>query len=150
MAVAGFSDGLDGLLAKRYGWQTRLGSLLDPLADKMLLVSCFVTLGWLGDIPLWLVATVVARDVVILSGALAYHFLLEKVSGEPTIISKLNTLVQILLVILVIFDHAIGGVPQWLLNSLIWFVLGTTVLSGVQYVVAWSGKAVQKARENRG
>jgi cardiolipin synthase len=62
--VAGFSDALDGFLAKRYGWSSRMGALMDPLADKLLLVSSFVTLGWLGWIPLWLVALVILRDVI--------------------------------------------------------------------------------------
>ena len=68
--VAGLSDGLDGYLAKRNNWGSRLGSILDPLADKLLLISSYVALGWLGLIPVWLVAVVLIRDIVIVSGAL--------------------------------------------------------------------------------
>ena len=70
-AIAGVSDALDGFLAKRYGWQSELGSLLDPLADKILLVSCYVVLGWLLLLPAWLVATVILRDVMIVVGAIS-------------------------------------------------------------------------------
>src|SRR3990172_3309285 len=66
---AGLSDGLDGYLAKRFGWRSRLGAILDPLADKLLLVASYLTLGWLGQLPLWLVAVVVGRDIVIVAGA---------------------------------------------------------------------------------
>ena len=72
--VAGFSDALDGFLAKRYGWSSRMGAIMDPLADKLLLVASFVTLGWLGLIPPWLVALVILRDVVIVIGAMIYHW----------------------------------------------------------------------------
>ena len=71
-AVAGFSDALDGFLAKHYHWESRLGSILDPLADKLLLVASFATLTWLGLIPYWLLWLVLGRDVLIVAGALAY------------------------------------------------------------------------------
>ena len=67
--VAGVSDGLDGFLAKHYGWSSRLGALLDPLADKALLVACYASLAWIGLLPVWLLVLVVARDVVIVAGA---------------------------------------------------------------------------------
>ncbi|MGD2138371.1 MAG: CDP-alcohol phosphatidyltransferase family protein, partial [Gammaproteobacteria bacterium] len=71
--IAGFSDALDGFLAKHYDWTSRLGGLLDPLADKLLLLGCFITLGWLGLIPWWLIVLVVVRDIVILTGAVVYN-----------------------------------------------------------------------------
>ena len=87
--VAGFSDGVDGFLAKRFGWHTRLGALLDPIADKLLMASIYVTLALVSKLPIWLAALVVLRDVVILGGATAYNFLIAPVQGEPTRISKL-------------------------------------------------------------
>ena len=72
VAIAGASDGLDGYLAKRFNWRSRLGGLLDPLADKLLLVSTFVTLAWLGLTPAWLAALVILRDIVIVTGGLVY------------------------------------------------------------------------------
>ena len=100
--VAGFSDGLDGFLAKRYNWRSRLGGIMDPLADKLLLVSSFVTLGWLGLIPAWLVLLVILRDLVIVAGAAFYHLRIEQFEAEPSIASKLNTATQILLVLAVL------------------------------------------------
>lgn len=140
-AVAGVSDGLDGYLAKRFRWESRLGSILDPLADKALLVSAFVSLGWLGVLPIWLVAAVILRDLVIVVGALYYHFQVEPVVAAPSLISKLNTLVQILLVILVVCDAGPWPLPDLLIEGLIWGALATTVLSGLDYVVVWYRRA---------
>jgi cardiolipin synthase len=141
--VAGVSDGLDGFLAKHYGWKSRLGSLLDPLADKLLLVSSFLVLGWLEQIPRWLVALVVLRDVVILTGALVYHFRIERVEAAPSLISKLNTLLQILLVVLVVLHNAWLSLATWVIQVLVWGVVATTVLSGIDYVWVWSRRAVR-------
>ncbi|WJW76064.1 CDP-alcohol phosphatidyltransferase family protein [Thiohalobacter sp. IOR34] len=142
--VAGVSDGVDGFLAKHYGWTSRIGGLLDPLADKFLLVSCFVTLGWLGVIPLWLVIVVVLRDLIILAGALAYHFRVERLIAEPSIISKLNTLSQILLVLAVLYDRGIAALPESWLAVLVYSVLATTLLSGIDYVWTWGWRAWNK------
>ena len=139
-AVAGVSDGVDGFLAKRFNWQTWIGGLLDPLADKLLLVSSFVALGWLGLLPLWLVALVFLRDLVIVAGAFYYHYHVGKVGGEPTLISKVNTFVQILLVLLVVFAQ-IFAVPGLLIQLLIAIVTITTISSGVDYVIKWSRRA---------
>ena len=107
-ALAGFSDALDGFLAKRYGWESRLGSLLDPIADKLLLVCSFLVLGAHGLLPLWLVGLVILRDAVIVTGATVYHFRIQHlVAGEPTLSSKLNTLMQILLVLAVVLTEAV-------------------------------------------
>ena len=139
--VAGFSDGLDGYLAKRYGWTSRLGELMDPLADKLLLVSSFVTLGWLGWIPLWLVVLVVLRDLIIVGGAIVFHMHVEHIEAAPSMISKLNTLAQILLVLAVIFSQAIHSLPALLMELLIYTVLVTTAWSGFDYVWIWGRKA---------
>ena len=143
-AVAGFSDGLDGFLAKHYGWTSRLGGLLDPLADKALLVTSFLVLGATGLIPIWLVMLAVCRDLVIMGGALYYNFAVEEVQPTPTLISKLNTLLQILLVILVVMHAGPYPLPLALLETLEWAVLATIIWSGGQYVYVWSRKAAQK------
>jgi cardiolipin synthase len=143
-AVAGLSDALDGFLAKHYGWQSRLGGLLDPLADKALLMTCFVVLGATGLIPLWLVVAAVLRDFVIMGGALYYNFQVEEVQPAPSLLSKLNTLLQILLVILVTADAGPLPLPDRLLTGLEWLLLATLLGSGGHYVVAWSRKAAQK------
>ncbi|HZD51733.1 MAG TPA: CDP-alcohol phosphatidyltransferase family protein, partial [Woeseiaceae bacterium] len=82
--IAGFSDGLDGYLAKRFDWHTRLGGILDPVADKLLVASAFITLVSTGHVPLWLAVAVVLRDVIIVGGATAYNFLVGPIEGEPT------------------------------------------------------------------
>lgn len=146
-AVAGFSDGLDGYLAKRFKWQSRLGGLLDPLADKALLVTSFLVLGVLGLLPIWLVLLVVLRDLVIVGGAISYNFSVEELDARPSLISKLNTLLQILLVLLVITNAGPWPLPQTLILTLIWGAAATTLASGADYVWTWSRKAKAKGRK---
>ncbi len=141
-AVAGASDALDGHLAKRYGWQSSLGGILDPLADKALLMSAFLVLGAIGLIPVWLVVAAVFRDLLIVGGALVYHFQVEDLEAAPTWTSKVNTLLQILLLIGVMANAGPLPLPRGLLAGLVWLTLGTTVLSGSQYVWVWSRKAL--------
>ena len=138
---AGFTDGLDGYLAKRNNWTSRLGALMDPLADKLLLVSCFVTLGWLGWIPVWLVALVVLRDLVIVGGAIVFHMRVERLEARPSMVSKLNTVAQILLVLAVIFSQGMYVLPALWLDILIYSVLVTTLWSGFDYVWTWGRRA---------
>lgn len=142
--VAGFSDGLDGFLAKHFNWRSRLGGIIDPLADKLLLVSCFVTLGWLGLIPAWLVLLVILRDLVIVAGATFYHMRIEQFEAEPSVASKLNTAAQILLVLAVLYSFGIQAVPALLMEVLLYSVLATTLWSGFDYVWTWGQRAWQK------
>ena len=144
--VAGASDGLDGFLAKHYGWTSHIGGLLDPLADKFLLVSCYVSLGWVGVLPAWLVLVVVGRDLIILGGAILYHLRIEPLSAAPTVISKLNTLAQILLVLAALFEKGVTALPPGWLETLIYTVLATTLLSGFDYVWTWGWRAWNKRR----
>lgn len=138
---AGFTDGLDGYLAKRNNWTSRLGALMDPLADKLLLVSCFVTLGWLGWIPVWLVVLVVLRDLVIVGGAIVFNMRVERLEARPSMVSKLNTVAQILLVLAVIFSQGMYVLPALWLDILIYSVLATTLWSGFDYVWTWGRRA---------
>lgn len=147
-ALAGFSDGLDGYLAKHFNWQSRLGGLLDPLADKALLMSSFLVLGGLGLIPIWLVMLVIFRDLLIVGGALYYNFSVEELDANPSMISKLNTLVQILLVLLVVTDAGPYPIPPMLMSLLVWATLATTLSSGADYVWVWSRKAQEKGRRD--
>lgn len=142
--IAGVSDALDGFLAKRLHWQSRLGGLLDPLADKALLVSSFLCLGGLGLLPAWLVALVIARDVIIVTGALVYSVQVEQLNAEPSLISKLNTLLQIILVLVVVVNHGLLGMPDWLLQALVWGVTVTTSVSGIAYVIEWGRRAFSR------
>ena len=140
-AVAGFSDGLDGFLAKRFGWHTRLGALLDPVADKLLIAATYVTLAYTDQIPVWLTAIVVLRDLVIIGGAAAYNFFIAPVQGEPTRISKLNTALELLFVVCVLGHAAISWPDPLVITLLGAGVLVTVVVSGVDYVLSWSRRA---------
>ena len=139
--VAGVSDGLDGFLAKQFDWSSHLGAILDPLADKALLVACFAALSWTGLLPVWLFGLVMLRDVVIVTGAIVYHYRIAPLDAHPTLISKVNTLAQILLVLLVIIQQATGwGQRDWV-ELLIYLVSVTTLWSGIDYVITWSRRA---------
>ena len=138
---AGFSDGLDGYLAVRFGWTTRLGGLLDPAADKLLITGLFITLAYTGDIPVWLAAVVILRDVVIVLGALAYNYIVKPVPGEPTRISKLNTALQMIFVLFVLSRGGFGWPDEISITVLGAAILVTVVISGVDYVLSWSARA---------
>ena len=140
-AVAGFSDAVDGFLARRYHWTSRIGGLMDPLADKLLMVSSYLTLGWLGLLPVWLVGLVILRDLVIVTGAVIYNARIEQVEATPSVVSKLNTLAQILLVLSVLFSQAVAALPGWWIEALIYGVLVIIVWSGAGYVWTWGRRA---------
>lgn len=147
-AIAGATDAIDGFLAKRYGWQSWLGGVLDPLADKLMLLACFLSLGMIGAHPLWLAGLVIGRDVVIVAGAAAYHFLIGRLSAEPTPLSKLTTLLQIVYVLAQLLNLTTWFELKSLTLVLMWLAVASTIASGVQYVVVWSLKA-NAARRGR-
>jgi len=148
-AVAAVSDVLDGFLAKTFGWTSDLGKILDPLADKILLVSVFITLAWVDLVPAWLAAVAVTRDLIISFGAIAYLNIFGPVEGKPTVVSKLNTLFQLSYVIAVVWHAAFPVFPAWVVLTLGALVLVTTVASGVDYVAAYIRKAVAVSRGRR-
>lgn len=148
--AAGATDGLDGYLARRFAWHSRLGGLLDPLADKLLQLSCYVTLTIQGQLPAWLLALVLGRDLVIVAGAGLYHRLVAPVRGEPTRLSKLNTLLQIGLILWVLLDLSWLALPDTGKILLMVAVATTTAVSGIQYVVIWGGRARRRHRAVRG
>jgi cardiolipin synthase (CMP-forming) len=145
VAVAGVSDGLDGFLARHYGWQSRLGGMLDAIADKLLLVCCFVILAWLGEVPVWLAIIVCGRDLVIGSGALLWRLLIGRIDPQPSLLSKACTLMQILYLLSVLL--ALIGWPAPVSAPLAWVVAALCVVSGLDYVIRWSRRAWQVGRE---
>lgn len=151
-AIAAVSDVLDGFLAKTFGWTSELGKLLDPLADKLLLVSVFITLACIDLVPDWLAAVAVTRDFVIGIGAGVYRWLFGPVEGRPTIASKFNTLLQLAYVIAVVWRAAFPVFPEWAVLALGAMVLVTTVVSGLDYVVMYVRKAaaVTRGRQRAG
>jgi len=144
--VAGLTDGLDGFLAKRFDWRTKLGGMLDPLADKLLLVSSFATLAYMGLAPLWLFVAVMVRDVIIVSGATAYRIVIGPFAARPTLISKANSGLQLGYVLVVVANAAFGIPGQIVASALIWAVLATTIISGLDYMYTWGIRAWQMSR----
>lgn len=143
-AIAGFTDGLDGFLAKQYKWQSRLGTILDPVADKLLLVASFTTLTLLNLIPLWLLLLVLARDILIVTGGLAYHYLIDRFELEPVWSSKVNTVAQIGLVLLVILQECGVNGLQPVTDAGIWLVAASVMISGSEYILIWGIRAWQQ------
>jgi cardiolipin synthase len=140
--LASVSDGLDGYLAKRFNWQSDLGRVLDPVADKLLLMTVFITAAWLDIAPWWLTAAAVARDVIIGLGALIYRLWFGPLNGRPTIISKINTAMQLGYLLAVVLASATGFPPREVLEALAAIVIVTIVLSGVDYVSRFVGRAL--------
>ena len=142
--IAAVSDGIDGYLARRYHWQSHTGEWLDPLADKLLVACSFFSLGYLGQLPWWLVILVFSRDVTVMSGVLTWQKLFGHIEFKPTIISKLNTFMQCLVVLMVLFTMSIYPLPHWLFNVSISLLTLTTSASFVHYVLVWGKKARQR------
>ncbi|MBO6902211.1 MAG: CDP-alcohol phosphatidyltransferase family protein [Rhizobiaceae bacterium] len=135
--IAGISDGIDGFIARHFDQRSELGTYLDPVADKLLLVSVFVVLGLMSELPLWLVIAAVSRDLLIVGGVVLSGLLGHPVEMKPLMVSKANTAVQIVLAAAVLFELALetafGGLRGWLV------ILsgGLTAASAAAYLVAW-------------
>lgn len=143
--VAGVSDGVDGFLAKHYHWESRFGGIIDPLADKFLLVSTYVCLAMLHALPWWFVGMIMLRDVVIIGAVTFYNFRIARLEADPTLTSKLNTFLQIVLALLVVFNLAFQNVNATLIAVMFWAVVASTVASGVGYAMEWR----RRARDNK-
>ena len=113
------------------------------MADKTLLVSTYVTLGLLNHLPVWLVVSVILRDLVIFTGALTYHFLIGKYELRPSLLSKINTFAQIVLALVVVTAAGVTSIPGEYIEVLIYAVLATTLLSGMDYMWNWGYQAVR-------
>lgn len=147
--IAGLSDWVDGVLARRFGWTSRFGGIMDPLADKLMLVSLTLTLAYIGAFPVWLALLIVIRDVVIVAGGVIYKYRFGPVDVTPFRISKWNTGLVIILVLVVMLRlnglHLyIAGqeVMSFLQNGLVSIVAATTMISGIGYVWVWGAKAI--------
>ncbi|MDR2214267.1 MAG: CDP-alcohol phosphatidyltransferase family protein [Nevskiaceae bacterium] len=142
--AAAVSDGLDGYLAKRFGWTSTLGRFLDPAADKLLLVSVFIAAAWLGIAPWWVAAVAIARDLLIAGGALIYRLWFGPLHGRPSIISKINTGVQMAYLLAVVLASATGLPPREALDALAVVMVLTCTASGFDYVSRFMSRADQK------
>lgn len=147
--ISGISDGLDGFLAKRFNWQSRFGAIADPLADKLLLTVGFCTLAYIDVLPIWLAILVVVRDIVIVAGAYTYHRLFGPYDMRPSLLSKFNTLTQIVVLSLMLVHLSLYTFSAtWIIGLIIWVSL-TTVGSGVQYVWVWGMRTAKQLPEKR-
>ena len=135
--LAGISDGVDGYLAKRYQLQTQLGAYLDPLADKLLIVSIYIALGVRDQLPLWLVIAVVSRDVLILVAVLLSWLMDQPVVVRPFLVSKLNTAAQLILASVVLADEGFGLGLGWCRSGLVIVTAILTAASLIAYMRAW-------------
>jgi cardiolipin synthase (CMP-forming) len=145
-ALAAFTDALDGFLAKRFGWDSELGKHLDPLADKILLVTVFVCLSINGLVPWLLTGLVLLRDLVIVFGAITYRVLFGPLHGNPTVASKFNTLVQIVFCLAVVGAAGYRFPPEWAVTALGALVFVATAVSGIDYTLTYSRRAAGVAR----
>jgi cardiolipin synthase (CMP-forming) len=131
--AAALTDLLDGYVARRHGLQSRLGAFLDPMADKLLLVSSFVTLTWLKALPFWIAAVVISRDLILMVGALVIHMAGGRIYPRPTRAGKIATFFQVLTVLAGLasrFAH-VGPLLTWIM----WLAAAFTIISGLQYIV---------------
>ena len=158
MAVAGISDGVDGALARHYNWQTHLGSILDPLADKILVAATFIVFTFQGYIPLWLAVLTIGRDLIILFGGTLYRIFFGSFEIKPSLISKANTAMQVVTLILIMLyllpsasvqlpllaqlgEYLGGSTEQWVDPYCLWLLAMLGAVSGAHYVVVWGARA---------
>jgi len=138
--AAGVSDGLDGWLAKRFNWQSQLGGWLDPLADKALVLAVCIALTVHGDMPYWLLGLILLRDIVIVAGAITFHFKFAPLHAAPTLLGKLTMVALITMVVALLWRNANGSIIPELVTGLIYLVATLLIASGIDYVRLWSAK----------
>jgi cardiolipin synthase len=145
--AAGLTDGLDGWLARHFNWQSAFGSFVDPMADKLLVATSFISMALIGLLPWWLVVLVFFRDLTISMGVLAWYWLIQrKLDFVPTPLSKVNTTLQLILVVFCLFELAYFKFPSYLISSLIYITGLTTAITYIHYLrmgckKAWPKKA---------
>jgi cardiolipin synthase (CMP-forming) len=147
-AIAAVSDAVDGFLARRFGWQSDLGGLLDPLADKLMLATVFVILALQAAIPPWLTAAVIARDGIIVLGAISYRLVIGRVGARPSPVSKLNTLCQIMFILAVIGALQFAWPAAWVVVALGALVLVAVTISGLDYVLVYGRLALSNGMKH--
>ncbi|HMT94135.1 CDP-alcohol phosphatidyltransferase family protein [uncultured Thiothrix sp.] len=138
LVLAGLSDGLDGYLARRYQWFTPLGALLDPLADKLFIVTIMLVFGFKGFLPWWIVWLIFGRDVLIVAGAMLYRWVTGALEMRPLFISKVNTALQLILLAATLLHVGFYPLPQGVIDNLELLVATSTIISGAAYVFFWS------------
>lgn len=151
MSIAGASDALDGWLARQFGWMSRFGAAMDPVADKLLVAAMFISFTVQGHIPIWVAAIVVGRDVVILAGAGLYRLLFERIDFSPTFVSKANTAMQIVMLLLLLLELCefpfLSETAGLLVDPYCFYILAVLGIgSGIDYVITWGQRAWHHSR----
>lgn len=154
-SVAGLSDGVDGFLARRYDWGSRFGAIADPLADKLLMTVSFGVLSLAGAVDWWLTGLVYLRDLILISGALCYHFLVHQYDMQPSLPGKLSTLMQIVFLgfVLLAMTLETSGhvqVSGAAVASAHWLTAAITLFSGMHYVLVWGGRFIFERSRSKG
>lgn len=145
--IAGISDGLDGYFARKYGWVTAFGKIIDPLADKLLLLVTTVTLGLLGHFPVMVLFLMIAKDLAVVGGVLVYTALAGFPEVRPILVGKVTTVLQLLLIgYIMITLVASMSVVSMFMSILVWVVVIATILDGCSYLWLWTNKLVRDPR----
>jgi|TARA_B100000768_G_scaffold159672_1_gene158844 cardiolipin synthase len=159
MLIASFSDALDGALARRFHWKTDLGRLLDPLADKFLVAAVFIVFTIQNLIPLWLVVLTLGRDLILLAGGTLYRVIIGYIKVQPSLISKANTAMQMLVLSMLMASQLPIGVAANYAHAAvddfgIYLLALLSAVSGIHYIVLWANRSskalkLKKLREER-
>jgi cardiolipin synthase (CMP-forming) len=144
--LAGFSDNLDGFLARYFNWTSEFGAFLDPIADKLLIMTSFLALAWMGEVPVWIASLVIMRDICILSGVGSLRWLVGPVEIHPSFVSKVNTALQILLVLLILYQLSYRALPSEVITVIMLTMVVTTVWSLLDYFSIWVRRMLQGYR----
>ncbi len=144
--LAGLSDGIDGFLARQFNWKSRFGAIADPLADKLLLITAYVMLAWTQQLPLWLLGLILGRDLIIVIGALLYHYFISHYEIKPSLLGKSCTLIQIVYVLALMIELTGWPMVDWVSIYGLYLVAMITFLSGIHYVAVWGFKAFKLNR----
>jgi cardiolipin synthase (CMP-forming) len=147
--LAGLSDALDGFLARVCHWQSRFGSIADPLADKILLLSSLIAFAYNGLLPTWVVILIIMRDMWVVGGALAYHYLIGAYELSPTWMSKTNTFFQIVLVFCLLLNVGFVALPILLIHTMVYLVVLANTVSCIDYTWVWGKRAIQIITKRR-
>ena len=146
-AISGISDGLDGFLARRYGWVSTFGRLIDPLADKLMMITTVIVLGSLDHFPITLVILIVAKDLAIIGGVFSYTSLAGLPKIQPNLLGKLTTAAQIVVIILVLINLSMhGSLSEDLFAVWLWVVAVMTVFDGIFYLWLWTARLAEDPR----
>ncbi len=147
--AAGITDGLDGFFARRLQALSRLGAILDPIADKTLITVCFLSFAVVELVPWYLAIIVILRDLVIIAGAISYRLFVGPFKVAARALSKGNMFLQISFCVLVLLAQVIPDIPQWSLVVGAQLVIALCIISGVDYVWSWTVRAVEANKDKR-